>query len=165
MYFWLVINVANYLVFSLQTDVIWSSVFICGLDWHSKNSCWETAKEIVWLTTWGHNVKKLQTVDETVTLAIMGCEKNMLFHVWEQWEKLIFYFPHDLLKKVIQNFPQTPSCLRLWNGTIKNLFQSCIFLKNIPNSKNNLFSDLIIILLILISTWSLATKFCLLASY
>ena len=88
-----------YQLFSFQpTD--WSDPlsFTCGLDWHSKYSCWETAKEIVWHTTWGDNVKELPTVDETVTLAIMGCEKNMLLCVWELWGKFLFYFLHDLLK-------------------------------------------------------------------
>lgn len=35
-------------------------------------------KEIAWHTTWGDNVKKQQTIDETVTLVIMECEKSLL---------------------------------------------------------------------------------------
>lgn len=114
--------------------------FICGLDWQSKNSCWETAKEIVWHTAWGDNVKKLQTTDETVTLVIMECEKSLLLPcVQEQGEKFIL-----LSTRFIKNWPKNlfkNSCLPFYKiMLLKNhyeYFQRCLsFWRVFPSSKN-----------------------------
>lgn len=142
-HFWLVINVTSYFIFSLQTDLIWSSVFYMWRWLAFQNSCWETAKEIIWHTSWGDNVKKLQTVDETVTLAIMGCEKNMLLPcAWEQWEKFLFYFLHDLLKTDSKTSLKTPVYHFIKWYTKKHLwiFQKLYeFLKNILKLKKYIY--------------------------
>lgn len=97
-YFWLVINVTSYLVFSLQTDLIWSSVFYMWswlvfqkftlegckrncLTYHLRGQ-WEEPADSGWNSHFG-NYRMWEKIG-----------------FWEQWGKFLFCFLPDLSKTV-----------------------------------------------------------------
>lgn len=115
-HFWLVVNVTSYLVFSLQSDLIWSSVFYMALIGILKVHVWRLKEKlsdippegIMWRNCSGWN------------------SHSGNYEMWEQYAALYlravreisFLFLHDLSKidpRTSWKFLFTS----LWNNTIK----------------------------------------------
>lgn len=141
-HFWLVVNVTSYLVFSLQSDLIWSSVFYMALIGILKVHVWRLKEKlsdilpegIMWRNCSGWN------------------SHSGNYEMWEQyaalylelWEKFLFYF-YMIYQKLIQE-PLENLFTSLWNGTIKktliNISEAMCVSEEYSQAQTNLLLNL-----------------------